>query len=310
VGQVILQFTRPLEEDDAAKKLGISEAGLASFRKIVEFLRERGILSPAVESNHGRASAADPNDSNLVKHSGFEIARAASAYPDIEQGEKDFLKHYGAARPFTLTSVPLMFSMYAATQYVSSAGIEGDIVECGVWRGGSAMLAASMLAERKDVSRKFYLYDTYDCSWEAPAANDHLIYERTGSHPPLRDGKLVIGGAFASNTSLNDVRENMRSTGYPMEKMVLVEGMVQDTIPKSIPSKISLLRLDTDFFESTYHEMVHLYPLLQPGGVLIVDDYGKHKGATDAVDLYFRETGAKILLNRIDIQGRIAIKHG
>ena len=75
-----------------------------------------------------------------------------------------------------------------------------------------------------------------------------------------------------------------------------------------IPSKIALLRLDTDWFESTYHELVHLYPILVKNGVLIIDDYGHWKGAKDATDQYFKENNIKMLLNRIDYTVRAGIK--
>src|SRR5690606_24776929 len=101
---------------------------------------------------------------------------------------------------------------------------------------------------------------------------------------------------------------NMVSTGYPMERCHFVEGKVEDTIPATVPDRISLLRLDTDWYESTRHELEHLWPLLQPGGVLIIDDYGHFEGARKAVDEYFLDRSDAPLLNRIDYTGRIAIK--
>ena len=75
-----------------------------------------------------------------------------------------------------------------------------------------------------------------------------------------------------------------------------------------MPKQIALLRLNTDWFESTYHELVHLYPLLSKGGVLIIDDYGHWQGARKAVDTYFKEQGIYPLLHRIDYTGRIMQK--
>ena len=87
-----------------------------------------------------------------------------------------------------------------------------------------------------------------------------------------------------------------------------VKGKVEDTIPKNTPEKIALLRLDTDWYESTYHELTHLFPLLSKHGVLIIDDYGHWQGARKAVDQYFGENNIQILLNRMDYSGRMAIK--
>src|SRR5262249_31666383 len=107
---------------------------------------------------------------------------------------------------------------------------------------------------------------------------------------------------------LTVVKRAMNTTSYDERNIVYVEGRVEDTIPAMAPEKIALLRLDTDWYESTYHEMLHLFPRLVTGGVLILDDYGHWLGARGAVDRYMRETKVKLLLNRIDYTGRIAVK--
>jgi O-methyltransferase len=111
--------------------------------------------------------------------------------------------------------------------------------------------------------------------------------------------------AFAS---LDEVRNNMASTGYPMENVVFVKGMVQETLPQNLPDAISVLRLDTDWYESTVCELTHLYPLLSRNGVLIVDDYGHLKGQRKAIDEFFAARQEIALLNRIDYSGRLMIK--
>jgi hypothetical protein len=83
---------------------------------------------------------------------------------------------------------------------------------------------------------------------------------------------------------------------------------VQTTLPETIPERVALLRLDTDWYESTYHEMVHLYPRLAHKGMLILDDYGSFEGARRAVDQYFAENQVGDFLSRIDATGRLAIK--
>ncbi len=100
----------------------------------------------------------------------------------------------------------------------------------------------------------------------------------------------------------------MLSTGYPKEKIHLIKGKVEDTIPENIPKEIALLRLDTDWYESTKHELIHLFPLLKPNGILIIDDYGHWEGARKAVDEYISDNNIHILLNRIDYSGRISVK--
>jgi hypothetical protein len=104
------------------------------------------------------------------------------------------------------------------------------------------------------------------------------------------------------------VKELIGSSGYPDAKVHYVVGRVEDTVPDGAPSEIALLRLDTDWYESTKHELVHLYPRLTPGGVLIIDDYGHWAGCRKAVDEYFSERGRHLLFSRIDYAGRIALK--
>ncbi len=108
--------------------------------------------------------------------------------------------------------------------------------------------------------------------------------------------------------SLQEVRHNMQATGYPSGQIHYIEGRVEETIPAQIPDSIALLRLDTDWYESTRHELEHLYPRLVEGGVLVLDDYGHWQGARQAVDEYFAQAGHRPLLQRIDYSGRLAVK--
>jgi O-methyltransferase len=102
----------------------------------------------------------------------------------------------------------------------------------------------------------------------------------------------------------------MFSTGYPKEELIFVKGKVEDTIPVIIPEKIGLLRLDTDWHDSTYHELDYLFPRLSTNGVIIIDNYGCYRGAREAVDKYFQEKKLKLLLHRINSSVRMGIKVG
>ena len=83
---------------------------------------------------------------------------------------------------------------------------------------------------------------------------------------------------------------------------------MENTLPGVMPKEISLLRLDTDWYESTKREMNNLFPLLEENGVLIIDDYGHWAGCKKAIDEYIKENDLCVLLNRIDQTGRISIK--
>jgi hypothetical protein len=100
----------------------------------------------------------------------------------------------------------------------------------------------------------------------------------------------------------------MASTGIDAGRLHFVKGPVEETIPASVPERIALLRLDTDWYESTRHELIHLFPRLAAGGVLIVDDYGHWRGCRRATDEYFEQTGVHILLHRVDYTGVIGVK--
>ena len=217
-------------------------------------------------------------------------------------------------KPFTMCDVFLNFALYQGVRHIVSANIEGDLVECGVWKGGSAMLVALTLLEMGVTDRKIYLYDSFNFTWPGYSEHDAQIYNRDNKQTAAfvenvreRD-KLAQEGKEEPLLSLDEVRNNVLSTGYPAENIVFIQGYVEDTIPEHIPCQIALLRLDTDFYDSTIHEFQHLYPRLSTGGVLLIDDYPTEAGAKVATDEYFAESGEKMLLNRIGIQGRIGVR--
>ena len=95
---------------------------------------------------------------------------------------------------------------------------------------------------------------------------------------------------------------------FSNERIHFVEGKVEDTIPATLPKRVALLRLDTDWYESTRHELCHLYPLLSRHGILVIDDYGHWQGARQAVDEYFAAQGQPVYLHRVDYTARLVVK--
>ena len=240
----------------------------------------------------------------LFSNLGYEITKKASISNEAFNVDKEFRLIYDACAPFTMTSIERMFSLYNAVKYVAGNKIEGDFVECGVWKGGSSMLMAKTLNALNQPTRELYLYDTYEGMSE-PTEKDVSINGRQvveNWENVKKDEKLFC------YSSIDEVTRNINSTAYPESFIHFVKGKVEDTIPNVMPGKIALLRLDTDWFESTYHEMKYLYPKLEKGGVLIIDDYGHWQGAKEAIDKYFEEIGLIPLLNRIDYTGRIMVK--
>lgn len=209
-------------------------------------------------------------------------------------------------RPFTMTSDERVFGLMEAVNYIAKHKIEGDIVECGVWKGGSMLAIADTLVQNKDQNRHLFLYDTFEgmpAPTEADVSYDNLAAEKLLESNPDKERNLVW-----AYSALDEVKRTMALSAYPQHLIHYIKGKVEDTIPLQVPEKIALLRLDTDWYESTKHELIHLFPRLVPGGVLIIDDYGFWKGARKAVDEYFVENNIRILLNRMDETGRIAIK--
>lgn len=222
--------------------------------------------------------------------------------------EPEFVDLYEAAREYTLTSVECLYALFQAVRYVHANNIPGDMVECGVWRGGSAMMMALTLRALGDTSRKVYLYDTY-AGMTRPG--EHDIRSRDGAEQISRWEVFERDGHNEwTYAALDEVKANMARTGYPTEQMVFIEGDVMETLPRTAPEKIALLRLDTDWYESTYHELLHLHPRLSPKGVLVIDDYGAYEGSRKATDKYFTDTGIPAFLGRIDTAARIAINTG
>ena len=193
--------------------------------------------------------------------------------------------------------------MHSAVQYILRANVPGDIVECGVWRGGSMMIAALTALALGDTSRHLFLFDTFEGHPEPDKDRDG-----PGFHHEWQTRRINDRASDWARASLEDVRRNMESTGYPMDKITFVKGLVQDTIPTNAPDQIALLRLDTDWYNSTACELKYLYPRLSDHGVLIVDDYGTMVGQRQAVDEYLAERGEAPLLNRVDFAGRLAVK--
>jgi O-methyltransferase len=213
------------------------------------------------------------------------------------------------AQPHTMTGPLRLVALVDAVRYCVKGAVDGSFVECGVWRGGSVLTMAQTLIDLGAANREIYLYDTFEGMTE-PTEQDTSPYQEPASQTwrdsggePWKD--LLFDG---DRNSVDAVRGLLVGSGYPEDLLRFVQGPVETTIPETVPESIALLRLDTDWYESTWHELEHLYPRLSPGGVLIIDDYGHWDGCRRAVDEYFEKVAEPVLLHRIDYAGRIAVK--
>jgi hypothetical protein len=234
---------------------------------------------------------------------GYKVQRLdAPPPPHRLELDPSYANIIARVKPYTMTSCERIGSLVDAVRHVSQGGILGAIVECGVWRGGSMMAAALALLEAGD-PRELYLFDTYR-GMTAPTERDVNFKGQTADETY----RTSLAGDHSEwcYASLQDVAANLLSTGYPSEKCHFIEGDVLETVPAQAPDEIAILRLDTDWYESTRHEMTHLFPRLQPGGILIVDDYGYWGGCRQAVDEYFGH--ARPFMFSIDETGRALVK--
>jgi hypothetical protein len=208
----------------------------------------------------------------------------------------------------TMTGVLRLQALIDSVRHVVDRDLPGDLAECGVWRGGSVLAMLLTLRDMGVEDRAIWLFDTFEGMTEPTEA------DQSRWHPPPqelwdRSDGLPWPEWFAPDV-FNEgmVRELVATAGYPEQRIHFVKGPVEETIPGTAPERLALLRLDTDWYQSTRHELVHLYPRLCEGGVLILDDYGHWDGARRAVDEYFNAEAVRPLLSRIDYAGRLAIK--
>ncbi len=244
----------------------------------------------------------------LARSMGYDIVRCATM--PVEDGSRSSITEQdetilGRIADYTMTTFERQITLIEAVRYLVRRGIPGSFVECGVWRGGSSMATALTLAQEGDTSRDLYLFDTFE-GMTPPTDSDKSLDGVSAKTYLDQDEK---GTGFWCHADLEDVKTNMMSTNYPLDRLHFVKGPVEETIPSQGPAgPIALLRLDTDWYESTKHEMSHLFPLLHDGGILIIDDYGHWQGARKAIDEYLVGLDRVYFLQRIDYTARLLFK--
>lgn len=217
---------------------------------------------------------------------------------DMDSSFKDVLEF---VKPYTMTSIERLYGLYKCVEYIVKNKIPGDMMEHGVWRGGSMMMVAKTLMLLGDTSRDLYLFDTYEGHPKPDAEKDVDMWGNVAYNEWVNFRKTDETSDWALVT-IDEVRANMLSTGYPADKIKLVKGMVEKTAPVNIPDKLALLRLDTDWYESSRVGLATFWPILTQHGVLIIDDYGHYRGQREAVDEYFKDNFQ--LMHRVDYSCR------
>ena len=242
---------------------------------------------------------------HVLKSKGFEISSLDLQHPDFPIEANYFqVQVILNAKNYSMTPISRLWALIQAFEYINHNNISGDFVECGVWKGGNLILLSD-LQEKIQSSRTIYGFDTFTGMVE-PKPLD-LDYRGQSAAEMMSKAQKVDGAmsihAFAS---LESVEINLSENNAKNVK--LIQGDVAETLknPENLPKKIAILRLDTDWYESTKIELETLYPLLESGGVLIIDDYGHFQGARRAVDEYFKDE--KPWMHYVDYACRLVVK--
>ncbi len=237
-----------------------------------------------------------------------ELVRRLHHALNLTEGYSDLdpksLETVGRVQPFTRAPAPRIFALCQAIRHIVRNQVPGDLVECGVWRGGGAMAMARTLLECGERERNVYLYDTFG-GMTMPGAKDLNYLGTHGLSLMQRSDKLA--GEIWSDASMDDVKSVVESVGYDPGKIHCVKGRVEDTIPQFAPERIAFLRLDTNWHRSTSHELQHLVPRVQPGGFILIDGYGYWRGCREAVDEYFAKDQLPVFFHRVDFSARMGM---
>lgn len=191
-------------------------------------------------------------------------------------------------KPYTMLSYPRLANLYEVASVLEREGIEGSLVQCGVWNGGSAGLIATV-----SPNRELWLFD----SWEGmpePSAFDVSSIGRQGTK----------GEALGSEHRVEQVL--FRKLRLNREKVHMVKGWFQDTIPvhKARIGKIALLHIDADWYESVRLCLERLYNNVVPGGFVVIDDYGYWQGCDKAVHEFLEKRKLTVDLKKIVYAGK------
>jgi O-methyltransferase len=174
---------------------------------------------------------------------------------------------------------------------VIANGVAGDLIETGVWRGGATIFMKAILQSLNINNRIVWVAD----SFEGLPKPDENKYQADKSDRHHMWKELAI--------PLETVKYNFEKYGLLDENVKFLKGWFKDTLPTAPVSKIAVLRLDGDMYESTIDALTHLYPKLEVGGYLIVDDYGGIKACKAAVEDYRKQHNITEEIKTVDWTG-------
>ena len=240
----------------------------------------------------------------ILNKLGYDLKKVSNQFPaESTPEEKELIE---SSCKYSTTGIIRMWALVQSIKYIHKKNIDGDMVECGIWKGGNVILMKKMI-EKYNLKNKVYGYDTFEGMPDATIWD--IDYKGNDASNLMRNSKKDESvrniHAYASLTA---VENNIRDSVGSMDGINLIQGKVEETLreKKNLPKKISILRLDTDWYESTKAELETLYPRVEKGGIVIIDDYGHFKGAKKAVDEYFGDQ--KPFMHYVDYTCRLFIK--
>jgi O-methyltransferase len=226
-----------------------------------------------------------------------------NTYPiEASHNELNLIK---ACEQYSMTGPIRMWALIQSLKHVANFNLEGDLVECGVWKGGNLALM-KLFSNNLNLSKQIIGFDTFE-GMPDPTDIDVDYAGTSAAQRMQKELKKENIKNIHAYCSLEQVKKNLSEINVK-DSVKLIKGRVEETllISNNLPNKISILRLDTDWYESTKIELEILFPRLVSGGVLLIDDYGHFKGAKQAVDEYFKNQN--IWLHYIDYSCRMIIK--
>jgi O-methyltransferase len=270
---------------------------------IADLFRRRPGPEPAPIPIPAPIPAPAPTDFDVFARA---VTPMKTSYRDLTEGEQQIYRQSN----LNLNGGPeAVTSLVRSVQYVIRNNVPGVFVECGVYMGGNIEVMIRALQTFGAYDRDIWLYDTF-AGMPKPGTEDTNGPDGVPLTNWSRFSNVADGdrGSDWMRAGTDIVQQRLAPLGYPQDHLYFVEGLVEETIPQHLPEQIAILRLDTDFYSSTKHELKHMYPRLVSGGILIIDDYGAFDGCRRAVDEYAAEHGMRWFLNRIDAHVRLVVK--
>lgn len=166
----------------------------------------------------------------------------------------------------TMIGMQRLTSLQHCIETVLQDDVPGDLVECGVWRGGASILMRAVLAAYGDEKRNVWLCDSFE--GVPPPDEENYVADKI---PRFNLGLHHAAPVLA--VTQEQVKANFERYGLLDDQVRFIPGWFKDTLHKAPIEQISVLRLDGDLYESTIQALEPLYPKLSPGGYCIIDDY-------------------------------------